>query len=80
MSQKAVRRNIIKPEPEPERVSIVEVFKTRLGWNPPKPKPFHTAARRGCGGCHQIKSGSEFDVPVTQRRPDLNLCRECENR
>lgn len=71
-----VRRNR-KQEPEPPAVSMADMFKARLGWKPSQPQPFHTAARRECGGCNAVKPGSEFDVRVTPGRPDLNICREC---
>lgn len=56
--------------------TCAEVIMERLGYKPSN-KPFYTTARRGCGTCHEIKPGSEFDVPITPGRPDLNVCREC---
>ena len=50
--------------------------KAALGWKPSE-RPLHTSANRECGSCHAITLGSEFDVPVTPGRPDLNLCLEC---
>ena len=57
-------------------MSAADHFKAAFGWKPSL-KPFHTTAKRECGGCHEIKPGSGFDVPVTPGRPDLNTCREC---
>ena len=82
VGQKAVRRNspkrIQEPEPKP-RLGIIDLFKARLGWKPQRLQPFYTTAKRECGGCNVIKKADEFDVPITPNRPDLNLCRECEN-
>jgi hypothetical protein len=57
-------------------MSMADIFKARLGWNPSQ-EPFHTSAKRQGGDCRAIKSGSEFDAPVTSGRPELNTCREC---
>jgi hypothetical protein len=56
--------------------SVSDMFKEKLGWKP-STTPFWTTARRECGSCHAIKPGSEFNVPETPGRPDLNTCREC---
>ena len=83
MIQKAVRRNSTKrvqePEPEP-KLSVIDVFKARLGWKPQRSHPFYTTARRECGCCNLIMPCTELDVPITPHQPDLNVCRECENR
>jgi hypothetical protein len=57
-------------------VTAADRLMAALGWKPSL-RVFHTSANRECGSCHLIKPGSEFDVPVTPGRPDLNLCREC---
>ena len=57
-------------------MSMADIFKARLGWKPSQ-EPFHTSAKRQCGDCRAVKPGSEFGVPVTPGRPDLNICREC---
>jgi hypothetical protein len=57
-------------------MTLADHFKAALGWKPSQ-RPFHTSANRECGSCHTIKPGSEFDVPVTPGRPDLNLCLGC---
>jgi len=57
-------------------MTVADHLKAALGWRPSE-RPFHTTANRECGSCHAIKPGSEFDVPITPGRPDLNLCREC---
>jgi hypothetical protein len=57
-------------------MTMADHFKARLGWKPSQ-RPFFTTVNRQCGACGSIKSGSEFDVPVTPGRPDLNVCREC---
>jgi len=48
----------------------------KLGWKPSN-RPFYTTAHRECGDCRDIKPGTEFDVPITPGRPDLNVCRDC---
>jgi hypothetical protein len=78
MSNKVQRRNSrrkSKPEEVPT-MSVADMFKAKLGWKR-STEPFHTTAKRECGACGQILPGSEFDVPITPGRPDLNLCREC---
>jgi hypothetical protein len=79
MARKARRKNRHKPEPiedkEPE-VMFSDYVRHALGWTP-STRPFHTTANRECGGCHAIKPGDEFAVPITPNRPDLNRCREC---
>ena len=57
-------------------MTLADHLKAALGCKP-SPRLFHTSAMRECGSCHAIKPGSEFDVPITPARPDLNLCREC---
>ena len=66
------------PNPSRRRTDtdLADYFKAALGWKPSQ-RPFHTSANRECGNRHAIKPGSEFDVPVTPGRPDLNLCRKC---
>jgi hypothetical protein len=32
-------------------MTMADIFKARLGWKPPSAQPFHTTARRQCGGC-----------------------------
>jgi hypothetical protein len=79
-SGKARHRNSRKPKPveRPPTMTIADLFKQRLGYKEPtNPQPFHTTARRECGGCKAVKPGSEFDVPITPGRPDLNTCRDC---
>jgi hypothetical protein len=80
ISGKARHRNFTsrktKPE-EPPTMTMADMFRQRLGWKPSRGKPFHTSAKRQCGACGSIKPGSEFGVPVTPGRPDLNICREC---
>jgi hypothetical protein len=67
-----------KHEPELPTISMSDIFKQRLGWKKPSnPQPFYTSADRQCGDCRVIKAGSEFDVPITPGRPDLNTCRQC---
>jgi hypothetical protein len=61
--------------PQPEQ-TVANYFKARLGWKPSM-EPFHPTANRECGSCHDIKPGSEFDVPMTPGCPWLNVCREC---
>ena len=73
MTRRRHRKIIVEPAPTP---TMADHFKGALGWKPSQ-RPFHTSANRECGGCHAIKPGSEFDVPVTPGRPDLDLCREC---
>ena len=51
-------------------MTVADYFKERLGWKPVQ-RPFFTTANRQCGACGSIKSGSNFDVPVTPGRPDL---------
>jgi|GEM_PF-3062711 hypothetical protein len=75
---KARHRNSRKPKPvehQPTK-TVADYFKDRLGWKPSQ-RPFHTTANRECGGCGAVKPGSEFGVPVTPGRPELNTCREC---
>ncbi|KLI04079.1 MULTISPECIES: hypothetical protein [Mycolicibacterium] len=55
---------------------LVEKLKERFGWRP-STRPFHTTAKRECGGCRRVLTGDRFDVPVTPGRPDLNKCKEC---
>jgi hypothetical protein len=69
------RRRSGKKKPEPT-ISISDILKAKLGWTASQ-QTFHTTARGECGGCHEIKPGSEFDGPVTPGRPELNICREC---
>jgi hypothetical protein len=57
---------------------FVEYLKEQFNWKPSR-TPFHTTAKRGCGRCGAVKPGSEFDVPVTPARPDLNVCRKCSH-
>jgi hypothetical protein len=57
-------------------MAFADYLKSALGWKPSQ-QPFHTSANRQCGDCWDIKRGSEFDVPVTPGRPDLNTCRDC---
>jgi hypothetical protein len=57
-------------------MTMADHFKVALGWKPSQ-RPFFTTANRLCPACGNIKPGSEFDVPVTPGRSDLNLCREC---
>ena len=57
--------------------SIADAYRERLG-RKPSTTPFHTTANRECGTCRVIKPGSEFDVPITPGRPDLNSCRACQ--
>jgi hypothetical protein len=78
MSNKVQRRNKrrkSKPEEVPT-MSAADHFKAAFGWKPSQ-RQFHTTANRECGSCHAVKPGSEFGVPITPGRPDLNLCREC---
>ena len=78
MANKVQRRNKrrkSKPEEVPT-MSAADHFKAKLGWKPSL-KPFHTSANRECGACGAVKPGSEFDVPITPGRPDLNLCTNC---
>jgi hypothetical protein len=76
-SGKARHRNSRKPKPEKlPTMSLADYLKSALGWKPSQ-RPFHTSANRQCGDCGYIKPGSEFDVPITPGRPDLNVCREC---
>jgi hypothetical protein len=79
MARKAKRKDRKRPErveeQEPE-VLFSDFIKARLGYTP-STRPFHTTAKRACGGCHAVKPGAEFDVPITPGRQDLNLCREC---
>lgn len=63
-------------QPVEEGPRAADHFKAKLGWKP-SGQPFHTTAKRECGGCHIIKPGNEFEVPITDR-PDLNMCRECQ--
>ena len=78
MARRAQRRGSRKPAPaeRTEVVTIADYFKERSGWKP-SAAPFHTSANRACGRCGAIKPGSDFDVPVTPGRPDLNACRAC---
>jgi hypothetical protein len=79
---KAVHRNSRKPAAavqRPRATTIADHFKAVLGWKP-STEPFHTTANRECGSCHQIKPGSEFDVPVTPGCPWLNLCTSCNSQ
>lgn len=64
------------PPPAPSQ-SIADAYRERLGLKP-STTPFHTTANRECGTCRVIKPGSEFDVPITPGRPDLNSCRTCQ--
>jgi hypothetical protein len=74
------RWGIDEPDCAKECAQLIDPrAKERLG-NKPSHRPFHTSARRACGRCKVIKPGAEFDVPITLNRPDLNKCRECENR
>jgi len=67
-----------KLEPDLPTMNMADTFKQRLGWKQPSnPQPFHTPANREGGSCWEIKQCSEFDVPVTPGRPDLNIWREC---
>lgn len=63
-------------EPETPETTVADLFKAKLGWRPSW-QPFRTIANRQCGGCKDIKLGSEFNVPITPGQPDLNTCREC---
>lgn len=75
---RAPKRRLPKTEPtEHQGPTVADYFKEALGWEPSQ-RPFHTSAKRECRGCHVIKPGSAFDVPITPGRPDRNLCRECE--
>jgi hypothetical protein len=71
-----IRRNRKPIVEQVPTVTAADRFKARLGWRPSL-LPFHTSANRECGGCHVVKRGAEFDVPITPGRPDLNTCREC---
>ena len=76
--QKAVRRNSRNRKPvnhEPP-MTMADHFKAAFGWLPSR-QPFHTTAKRECGGCRRVLPGDRFNVPVTPGRPDLNKCREC---
>lgn len=64
----------LRGEPRPQTIS--DHFKAKLGWKPSM-EPFYTTANRECGGCHEIKPGSEFDGPIYPGCPWLNVCREC---
>jgi hypothetical protein len=69
-----------KPKPSAEAApspTVADYFRAALGWKPAASQPFHTTANRECGSCRTIKPGSEFEVPVTPGRPDLDLCRGC---
>lgn len=59
--------------------TTADYFKSVLGFKPSN-RPFHTAAKRQCGGCRKILPGSEFGVAITPGRPELNVCRECAGR
>jgi hypothetical protein len=75
---KALRRNSRNPQPaqQPPTKTVADFYKERLGYKP-STRPFYTTANRQCAGCEEIKPGSQFDVPCTPGRPDLNVCREC---
>ena len=67
-----------KQEPEPPIMIVADYFKARLGWKEPSQQTFHTSANRQCGGCKAVHPpGSEFDIPITPGRPDINTCRKC---
>ena len=72
------RRRKRKPVDTGPKITMADHFKALLGWRPSL-APFHTSANRECGGCHEIKPGSEFDVPITPGRPHLNTCRDCSD-
>lgn len=71
-----VRRNRRKAVEETPTATLADLLKAKFGWKPSQ-RPFRTTANRQCGACKAVKSGSEFDCPVTPGRPDLNKCREC---
>jgi len=75
---KVRHRNSRKPAPDVSQPTntVADYFKQALGLKP-STKPFVTTANRECGTCHEIKPGSEFDVPVTPGCPWLNTCSGC---
>ena len=73
MTRRRNRKIIVEPVSAP---TMADQLKAAFGWKPPQ-RQFHTSANRECGSCHDVKPGSEFDVPVSPGRPDLNLCRDC---
>jgi hypothetical protein len=79
MADRKVKRRDLKVVSflhEPPAQSVADHFKAALRWKP-STEPIYTTANRECGSCHQIKPGSEFDVPVTPGCPWLNTCRSC---
>jgi hypothetical protein len=61
-SGKARHRNSTRkarPAMGPPPKTTADLFKEMLGWKP-STTPFHTTAKRECGGCTVIMPGSEF--------------------
>jgi hypothetical protein len=75
------RHRSATPAPSTKTVGdfVIKHFMAKFNVKPSNTS-FHTTARRECGRCKVIKPGAEFDVPVTPNQPDLNQCRECENK
>jgi hypothetical protein len=75
---RAPKRHRVLIDAPTESKSVADLFKELLRFSPSE-RSFHTTANRECGSCHAIKAGSEFDVPITPGRPDLNVCRKCRS-